>query len=560
MLQTHKNQETKVHILENRAAGFRDNWYLLTLNFSTMHPLKYLLVITTVISMASCGEKDTNVTASEPSKPNIIYILADDLGYGELGVFGQDKIETPHIDALARQGMLFTQHYTSAPVCAPARYMFLTGKHSGNAYIRGNHEWGERGNVRDYMEMAKDSTLEGQHPMLKETTTLAHRLQKVGYTTALVGKWGLGAPHTHSVPNDMGFDFFYGYNCQRQAHTYYPLHLYKNRNRLQLKNDTIAPHTAFDIELDSLNPKSYAKFTQPDYTPDLMFKEITGFVKSQGKDPFFLYWATPIPHVPIQAPQKWVDYYIDKFGDEAPYLANKGRGYFPHRNPRAGYAAVVSYLDENIGKLIQQLKDQGVYENTLIVFTSDNGPSFTGGSDSDFFNSAGPFQESYGKGKGFVYEGGIRVPTFFTWPSKIKSGTESNHPSVHYDMMATFGAIAGYDVPGETDGISLLPTLLGETDQKQHKFLYWEFPEYGGQVAIRMGDWKVVRQHVKDKEKPTLELYNLSIDATETNNVANKHPEILKKAALIFEQEHTPSEFERFQIPLLEQGLLSETD
>lgn len=520
---------------------------------------KYSLVMTTVISLASCGEKEAKVADTEQIKPNIIYILADDLGYGELGVFGQHQIETPHIDALAKQGMLFTQHYSSAPVCAPARYMFLTGKHSGNAYIRGNHEWGDRGNVWDYRAMAKDSTLEGQHPMPKETVTLAQRLQNVGYRTALVGKWGLGAPHTHSVPNDMGFDFFYGYNCQRQAHTYYPLHLYKNRNRVHLKNDTIAPHTVFDMRLDSLNPASYAKFTQPEYAPDLMFKEITGFVKSQGKDPFFLYWATPLPHVALQAPQKWVHHYIKKFGDEPPFLANKGLGYFPHRNPKAAYAAMISYLDENVGKLVQQLKDQGLYDNTLIVFTSDNGPSAAGGVNPEWFNSSGPFQEQFGKGKGFVYEGGIRVPTFFTWPSKIKAGTESDHPSIHYDMMATFGEVAGYPVPEDTDGISLLPTLLGETDQKQHEFLYWEFPEYGGQVAIRMGDWKVVRQHVKDKENPTLELYNLAKDPTESTNIANEHPDILQKAALIFEREHTPSELERFQIPLLEQGLLSET-
>ncbi|MFD0799400.1 arylsulfatase [Maribacter chungangensis] len=524
-----------------------------------MHALKHLLLLPTLIAMASCGEKEAAPSDTEPTKPNIIYILADDLGYGELGVFGQEKIETPHIDALAKQGMLFTQHYTSAPVCAPARYMFLTGKHSGNAYIRGNHEWRERGNVWDYREMAKDSTLEGQHPMPKETVTLAHRLQKVGYTTGLVGKWGLGAPHTYSVPNEMGFDFFYGYNGQRQAHTYYPLHLYKNKNRVHLQNDTIAPHTAFPMELDSLDPRSYAQFTQPEYAPDLMFKEIASFVSAQEHKPFFLYWATPIPHVAIQAPQRWVDYYVDKFGDEAPYLATK-KGYFPHRYPRAGYAAMISYLDENVGKLVQQLKDQGIYENTLIVFTSDNGPSFNGGADPEWFNSAGEFQEGFGKGKGFVYEGGIRVPTFFTWPARVKPGSESDHLSVHYDMLATFGEITGYDVPKDTDGISLLPTLLGLENQQKHEFLYWEFPEYGGQVAIRMGDWKVVRQHLKSKEQPTLELYDMANDPTETRNVAKEHPEILEKAAIIFQQEHSKPGLERFQIPLLEEGLLGERE
>ena len=524
-----------------------------------MKSSRNILFFTILLSIVSCKEEEKKNAEVPTGKPNIIYILADDLGYGELGVFGQEKIETPHIDALAKKGMLFTQHYTGAPVCAPARYMFLTGKHAGNSFIRGNHEWRERGKVWDFKEMAKDSSLEGQHPLPEGTVTLAHKLKQVGYTTGMVGKWGLGAPHTHSVPNGMGFDFFYGYNCQRQAHTYYPLHLYKNRNRVHLKNDTIVPHTSFSMDLDSLDVKSYEKFTQAAYAPDLMFKEITDFVKGQGTSPFFLYWATPIPHVAIQAPQRWVDYYVEKFGDEAPYLANKG-SYFPHRYPHAGYAAMISYLDENVGKLVQQLKDQGVYDNTLIVFTSDNGPSFAGGADPDWFNSAGPFKGEFGKGKGFVYEGGIRVPTFFTWPSKIKSGEVSELPSTHYDMMATFGEIAGYTAPDDSNGISLLPTLLGVNTQKEHEFLYWEFPEYGGQVAIRMGDWKVVRQHLKDKEKPTLELYDLANDPTESKNVASEHPDILKKAAAIFKQEHTKSEFERFQIPLLEQGLLSERE
>jgi len=268
----------------------------------------------------SCKEqgKET-VVENQPVKPNIIYILADDLGYAEVGAYGQDKIETPNIDALANKGMLFTQHYSSAPVCAPARNMFLTGKHAGHAYIRSNSEWRERGDVWNYVAMAKDSTLEGQGPMPTSTITMADKLKEVGYTTGLVGKWGLGAPHTKSVPNDMGFDFFYGYNCQRQAHTYYPLHLYKNRKRVHLANDTIAPNTL------------------KDYSPDLMFDEITGFVSENTENPFFLYWATPIPHVALQAPKRWVDYYVNEFGDEKPYLAGKkpGAGYFPHKNPHA---------------------------------------------------------------------------------------------------------------------------------------------------------------------------------------------------------------------------------
>lgn len=505
----------------------------------------------------SCKEeaKDENSTV-ESNQPNIIYILADDLGYAEVGVYGQEKIETPNIDALAKGGMLFTQHYSSAPVCAPARNMFLTGKHAGHAYIRSNSEWGERGDVWNYIAMAKDSVLEGQGPMPANTITLAHKLKEVGYATGIVGKWGLGAPHTHSVPNDMGFDFFYGYNCQRQAHTYYPLHLYKNRNRVHLENDTVAPNTKLPKGADPNNPDNYAPYNLKEYSPDLMFEELTGFVEENKEKPFFMYWATPIPHVALQAPQNWVDYYKKKFGDEKPYLGEKS--YFPHQNPRAAYAAMVSYLDDNIGKLVQQLKDEGIYDNTLIVFTSDNGPSYAGGADPAFFESAKPFAGEYGRGKGYLYEGGIRVPMIASWPAKIKAGSTSDYISAHYDMLATFGDVAGYENAEDTDGISLLPTLLSNDNQEVHDFMYWEFPSYGGQVAIRMGDWKLVRQNLKNKKEPTLELYNLKDDPTETTNVASLHPEILKKAAEIFKNERESPELENFKIPLLSDGLLSE--
>lgn len=511
-----------------------------------------------ILLLCACKEQHT-LSEATPEKPNIIYILADDLGYGEIGVFGQQKIETPNIDALAKAGMIFTQHYTSAPVCAPARYMFLTGKHAGHAFIRGNDEWNERGDVWNYSAMAKDSTLEGQRPVPKGTKTLADNFKRAGYTTALVGKWGLGAPHTKSIPNEMGFDFFYGFNCQRQAHTYYPLHLYKNKIRVHLANDTIPPNMPFPKGADPNDPKSYKGLSLLDYAPDLMFQELTQFVSDNKQDPFFLYWATPIPHVALQAPQRWVDYYVDKFGPEEPYLSGGSNGYFSHQYPHAAYAAMISYLDENIGKLVQQLKDEGIYENTLIVFTSDNGPSYAGGADPSFFDSAKPFKGTYGSGKGFVYEGGIRVPTFFTWPKKINPGTKSDFMSVHYDMLATFADITQTPVVDTSDGISLLPTLTGIGNQEQHNFLYWEFPEYGGQIAIRMGDWKLVRQHLKDKEEATLELYNIREDPKEQYNLAEEHPEILEQAAAIFQKEHKKAETERFQIPMLETGLLNET-
>ncbi|MCW1953547.1 MAG: arylsulfatase [Flavobacteriia bacterium] len=509
-----------------------------------------ILSLLALIFLFSCEQQQ-----NKGSSPNIIYILADDLGYGELGAYGQTKIETPHIDALAKSGMLFTQHYSSAPVCAPARYMLLTGQHSGKAYIRGNDEWADRGAVWDYKAVINDPNLEGQRPMPEGTITLAKRLQNIGYNTALFGKWGLGAPLSHATPNKMGFDYFYGYNCQRQAHTYYPVHLYENEKRVYLNNDTIAPHTKLSTNRLLSEKERYAPFTLKDYAPELIFDKITQFLDRDTQDPFFLYWATPIPHNALQAPEKWLNHYIQKFGKEKPYLGEIG--YFPHKNPRAAYAAMISYLDENIGKLIGMLKDSGRYENTLIIFTSDNGVTYSGGTDGMFFNSSGPFGEDYGRGKGFVYEGGIRVPMIASWPGQIEQGSQSDLMSIQYDVQATLSDITGFELPENQDGISFLPSLLSLEPKNKHDYLYWEFPEYGGQLAIRMGDFKLVRQHLKDSLAPTLELYDLKNDPEELYNVADKHPDILKKAAIIFEQSHSKAEIERFHIPILENGLFS---
>ncbi|WP_255518168.1 arylsulfatase [Fulvivirga sp. M361] len=485
---------------------------------------------------------------TDEAKPNIIYILADDLGYGELGCYGQEKIETPNIDALSRTGMMFTDHYAGAPVCAPSRGVLLTGKHSGHAYIRGNDGMSSRGDVWNYMAMARDSTLEGQRPLPEGTITLGTKLQEAGYKTAAVGKWGLGGPGSEGTPNKQGFDHFYGYLCQRQAHTYYPLHLYENEHRVYLNNDTVAFRTKLAENADPLNEKSYAPFTLTEYSPDLMFDDISKFIDTNHGQSFFLYWATPIPHAAIQAPKRWVDYYVDKFGDEEPYTGDKG--YFPHRYPRAGYAAMVSYLDEQIGLLINQLKELGVYEKTLIVFTSDNGPTYNGGTDSPWFDSAKPFRSDYGRGKGFVYEGGIRVPMIASWPGHIESGSTTNLISSFTDMMPTFCDLAGVSPPEDIDGISIVPTLLGKPGQKTHDFLYWEFPSYGGQQAVRMGKWKIIRKGLL-KKQPVIELYNLEEDLLEEQNLAEKHPDIINKALQLFQQEHEEPLVNNFKIPFL---------
>lgn len=481
-------------------------------------------------------------------KPNVVYLLADDLGYGELGCFGQEKIETPHIDKLAESGIKFTRHYAGAPVCAPSRCSLLTGLHMGHAFVRSNDEWRERGEVWDYAKAAADPHLEGQRPIPANTITLGKILQKAGYVTGCVGKWGLGAPFTDGVPNKQGFDFFYGYNCQRQAHNYYPPHLWKNEEKIPLDNEVVVPGTKLDEGADPYDPASYAKFTQKDYAPELMQQEVLAFVERNKDKPFFLYYATPIPHDPLQAPKRWVDYYHQKFGDEEPYLGDKG--YFPNRYPHATYAAMISYLDEQVGELMAKLKDLGIYDNTLIIFTSDNGPTYAGGVDAPFFNSAKPFHCERGWAKGYVHEGGIRVPMVAAWEGHIKPGTQSGHISAFWDVMPTLAEITGAKTPDDIDGISFLPALTGQGVQREHEYLYWEFPSYEGQQAVRKGDWKAMRMNIF-KGNMAIDLYNLKEDIVEEHSVADQHPEIVKDMERIMKKAHTQAPTVKFRMKQL---------
>jgi len=476
--------------------------------------------------------------------PNIIFILADDLGYAELGCYGQEKIQTPNIDQLASNGMKFTQFYSGAPVCAPARCVLLTGKHAGHAYIRGNDEWRERGEVWDFAKAVEDPGLEGQRPIPDSLITVAELLQTAGYTTACVGKWGLGAPYTEGAPNQQGFDFFFGYNCQRQAHTYYPKHLWRNEEKIWLSNDLVIPGTKLDLDADPLDENSYIRYSQPEYAPDLMLDETLTFLEENSENPFFLYFATPIPHVPLQAPDSIVQKYKLLFGDENPYLGEQG--YFPNIKPRATYAAMVTYLDSQVGQIIQKLQDLGVYENTIIFFTSDNGPSYAGGADSQFFDSAAPFGSEYGRGKGFVYEGGIRVPLLVQWPGKIVPSSKSDHISAFYDILPTLCDIGGVNVTCESDGYSLIPTLTDEGNQDNHEFLYWEFPSYKGQQAVRMGKWKGIRRNIYEGNM-NIELYDLEKDILEENDVSEENPEVLLAIEKILKSQHEPSSIQRFQ-------------
>ncbi len=436
-------------------------------------------------------------------RPNIVYIIADDLGYAEVGCYGQKKIKTPNIDKLAAQGMRFTQHYSGNPVCAPSRCVLMTGKHSGHAQVRANKQVGGQEGWK------LGSTIGGQWPLEAGTVTVAKILKKAGYTTGAFGKWGLGRVGTTGDPNKQGFDHFYGYICQRQAHTYYPNHLWR------------------DGKVEWLEANKDGK--EGAYSHDLIADEALKFVKANKDRPFFLYVPFTIPHVALQVPEDSLAEYRGKWPDP-PYIGDKG--YFPHPNPRACYAGMVTRMDGDVGRIMSLLKELNLEDNTIVMFTSDNGPTFNGGSDSEFFESARPLRGL----KGSVYEGGIRVPFIVRWPGKIKAGSTSEHICAFWDFLPTCCELIGVDAPGDIDGISILPTLLGRLGkQEKHKYLYWELR---GQQGVRMGRWKAVR--LKPNQK--IQLYDLDKDIGEQNDVAGANPDIVTKMAEIMRTGRTESE------------------
>ena len=505
--------------------------------------MKYLITCITLF-IVSCSLNKKSVE----DLPNFIFILADDLGYGELGVLGQQLIETPNLDALAKSGMILTDHYSGAPVCAPARAILMTGLHAGHNPVRGNSEWGERGDVWSFKSMFENSNLEGQRPMPDSIRTIANILKSNGYKTGMVGKWGLGAPNTTSIPNKKGFDFFYGYNCQRQAHNLFPTHLWRNSER-HILNNTVVNKGKLPDHLNPKDEESYALYHQNDYAPTLMHNEAMAFLDRNINQKFFLYYASPLPHLPLQAPKKWVNYYREKFGKEEPYLGNKG--YFPNFSPRATYAAMISYLDEQVGELVAKLKENGQYENTLIVFSSDNGPTHKDEQvDIHFFNSTGIFVNSKNTVKGNVNEGGIRVPTIASWPKKIKAGSKSDHPSIFYDYFATVCDIIGAKLDFIIDGKSYLQALLGK-EQKKHDYLYWEFPSYTGQQAIRVNNWKGYKKQLFEGPSK-LRLFNIKDDPKELNDLSSNYPDVVKKLESFMKSAHSKATIEKFNIPVLD--------
>lgn len=456
--------------------------------------------------------------AQEP-KPNIIYIYADDLGYGELGSYGQTKIKTPNLDKLAAEGMRFTQHYSSAPVCAPSRCMLMTGKHGGHSYIRGNYELGG----------FTDSTEGGQMPLHEGAYTVARMLKERGYATALVGKWGMGVTGTTGSPLLHGFDYYYGYLDQKQAHNHYPTHLWENDRWDSLNNQPFMVHGSIDPKTAS--DADFNKFIGNDYGSGKMTEKALGFLNREKDNPFFLYLPYTIPHLALQAPEKYVAQYAGLFEDQ-PYYGDKG--YSPSKYPRATYAAMISFLDEQVGIIMKKIKDLGLDNNTIIMFSSDNGATFSAGVDTKFFNSVSGLRGL----KMDVYEGGIRVPFIARWLGKIRPGTVTNIPSVQYDLFPTLAELTGREVGG-LDGVSLLPTLLGKHDkQKEHEFIYFEYPENGGQVAVRMGKWKGVRHNVRKNPDSPWELFDIEADRNETKDISAQNPLIIEAIKVIAKREH----------------------
>lgn len=439
--------------------------------------------------------------------PNIVYILADDLGYGDLSCYGQTNFATPNIDLLAENGMRFTQHYSGTTVCAPSRSALMTGQHTGHTFIRGN----------------KEVQPEGQYPLEAGAITLAEALKEAGYVTGAFGKWGLGYPGSEGDPNNQGFDEFFGYNCQRMGHNYYPYHLWHNQEKIIL-------HGNADKKTE-------------EYGPEVIHKQALRFLEDNKEKPFFMYYPSIIPHAELFAPEEYMAKYRGKFLPEKVYNGiddgpeYKTGGYGSQPESHAAFAAMVNYLDMQVGEIVAKLKELGIYENTLIIFTSDNGPHQEGGADPDYFDSNGPL-------KGYkrdLYEGGIRVPMIAVWDGKIVAGTRTDHISAFWDVFPTVAEMTGISTPENLDGISFLPILLGKT-QPQHNYLYWEFHEKGGRKAIRKGDWKLVQYDVFDPNKTTTELYNLSADIGEENNVADQNPELVRELIELMNSSRTESE------------------
>ncbi len=445
--------------------------------------LHFFCLLFLVTINTSCGNTQQSIiedSAKRP-KPNIIFILADDLGYGDVGFNGQDKIKTPHIDRMASEGLIFKQHYAGSPVCAPSRAVLLTGFHTGYATVRENPAWTKSGTPVDLKD---------------EDVTVAEELKRAGYVTGMIGKWGLDETSTTGNPTDQGFDYFFGFKTHMEAHHYYPEYIWRNKEKVVLEgNDP-------DKKLGQ-------------YSHDLFARESLDFIRKNKDTTFYLHLAFTVPHNELTVPEDSKQPYIGKGWPERPMKS----GHYKH-DPEGNttYAGMVSRMDADVGRIFALLKELNLDDNTLVIFTSDHGPGF----DNGFFNSNGPF-----KGKKLqLYEGGLRVPFVARWPGEIKAGTESGHASAFWDFLPTACDIAGIEPSAQTNGISYFPTLLGNKEkQKSHDYFYWEVNENSGPTqAILTDKWKGISFYEKQ-----FELYDIENDLGESTNLADQHPEIVSK-------------------------------
>ncbi|WP_299800724.1 arylsulfatase, partial [uncultured Carboxylicivirga sp.] len=456
---------------------------------SFIKPMSLMLLLLSLLS--ACNVKKVR----ENSKPNVIYILADDLGYADLSCYGQTKFTTPNIDKLAAKGIKFTQHYSGSTVCAPSRSALMTGQHTGHTYIRGN----------------KGHSNEGQHPLRTEDFTIAELFKQNGYATGAFGKWGLGYPNSSGDPIAKGFDEFYGYNCQRNAHSYYPWHLYNNNEKEILDNN--------------------AGDKKGTYAPIPIHEKAMAFIEKHSDEPFFLYYPNVIPHAELEVPESYMEKYRGKYLPEKEFkgVTSKNKrfrngGYASQKESHAAFAGMINLMDEQVGEIVAKIEELGLTENTIIMFASDNGPHAVGGGDPEYFNSNGIYRGI----KRDLYEGGIRVPFIVSWPETIAQGASSEHMSAFWDVLPTMADILGADQPTNIDGISFLPTLLGKP-QQEHEYLYWEFYERGGSQAIRKGNWKLVRTKVFKPSQTVTELFDIEKDPEETTDLSNEYPQIVSE-------------------------------
>lgn len=520
--------ETNAHPLKNRRADVAVDKAAASIDNGrfysgiAMARLTLALIVLAIFGPAA-------LSAERP--PNVVFFLCDDLGFGDVGCNGQKKIRTPNIDKLAANGMRLKQCYSGHNVCAPSRCVLMTGKHPGHAYIREN-----RGGLA--------SGQEGQEPVPPGSLSLPLTFKKAGYAVGGFGKWGLGPVGSTGDPLNQGFDRFFGYNCQAVAHNLYPGHLWNGREKLLLDNPPFAAHQKFPPDADAGDPKSFARYSGKQYAPDLIHEQALAFVKEHKDRPFFLFVPSIVPHLALQVPPDALAEYDGAF-EEKPYLGD--RGYLPHPKPRAAYAAMITRMDKELGRLCDLLTELKLDEHTIFVFSSDNGAAEdgTGGTDASFFDSTAGLRGR----KGHYYEGGFRVPGIVRWTGKIAAGSTSDRVVGFEDWLPTLLELTGQreQTPKEIDGISMVPTLLGQ-QQPPREFLYRESPGYGGQQTVRAGDWKAIRTRLnppKNQANPKYgewELYNLASDPTESKNVAAENPEVLKKLTGIAAREHVKSD------------------